>query len=238
MKILCVSDEIDPFIYTPHVKRQFGDVSAVLCAGDLPMDYIDFIVSTLNKPTYFVFGNHNLKEYKYYHKEIGSSPLSYQNSMQAEAARAHGAYYAGFKVLADPALTITDPVTKKKRPLLIAGISGSIDYNHGPAQWTERQMAGKLRAMSLPLIMNKFRYGTYLDIFLTHASPRHIHDKEDPCHKGFECFNKFLQKYKPRYMVHGHIHLYDQNEERAGDYYGVRVVNAYSHTIIEFPEED
>ena len=63
MKILCVSDEIDPLIYNSSVKQVFGDIDVVLCAGDLPMDYIDFIVSTLNKPTYFVFGNHNLKEY-------------------------------------------------------------------------------------------------------------------------------------------------------------------------------
>ena len=68
---------------------------------------------------------------------------------------------------------------------------------------------------------------------MTHASPRRIHDKEDPCHKGFECFHDFLKKYEPRYMVHGHIHLYNQNEERVGLYYNTTVVNAYSHHVIE-----
>ncbi len=237
MKILCVSDEIDPFIYTSTVKEQFGDVSAVLCAGDLPMDYIDFIVSTLNKPTYFVFGNHNLKEYKYFHKEFTPPMASYSNSVPAAATRGHGATYMGFKSLADWSIKFTDPVTKKERPLLIAGVSGSMNYNHGMAQFTEGQMRSKLRSLAPSLLMNKLRYGKYLDIFLTHASPRHIHDKEDPCHQGFECFNTFLKKYRPTYMIHGHIHLYDQNEERRGEYYGVQVVNAYSHCVIELPPD-
>ncbi|MBQ7619104.1 MAG: metallophosphoesterase [Treponema sp.] len=232
MKILCVSDEVDPFIYNPAVKQLFGDVGAVLCAGDLPMDYIDFIVSTLNKPTYFVFGNHNLSEYKYYASEFRSSSLSDQNSMEAQASRGHGASYLGFKCVASE-ITFEDPKTKKKQPLLIAGAPGSIDYNHGQCQFTESQMKWKLLSMAPSLMMNKLRYGSYLDIFLTHASPRRIHDKEDPCHKGFECFHDFLKKYEPRYMVHGHIHLYNQNEERVGLYYNTTVVNAYSHHVIE-----
>ena len=74
MKILCVSDQIDPLIYSVNAQKNFPDVDAVLCAGDLPMDYVDFIVTVLNKPTYFIFGNHNLKEYKYYHNNKNPSP--------------------------------------------------------------------------------------------------------------------------------------------------------------------
>ncbi|MBE6351231.1 MAG: metallophosphoesterase, partial [Spirochaetaceae bacterium] len=63
MKILCVSDQIDPLVYSNAIKERFSDIEIVFCAGDLPMEYIDFIVSSLNVPTYFVFGNHNLKEF-------------------------------------------------------------------------------------------------------------------------------------------------------------------------------
>ena len=58
MKILCISDQIDPLIYTNSIRQRFADVDLVLCAGDLPMDYLEFIVSSLNKPVFFVFGNH------------------------------------------------------------------------------------------------------------------------------------------------------------------------------------
>ena len=69
MKILCVSDYVDPLIYNQNVKEAFPDIDLILCAGDLPMDYVDFIVSVFNKPTYFVFGNHDLKEYHFYHRD-------------------------------------------------------------------------------------------------------------------------------------------------------------------------
>ena len=64
MKILCLSDFVDPLIYNQNVKEAFPDIDAVLCAGDLPIDYIDFIDSVLNKPTYWIFGNHNLEAFK------------------------------------------------------------------------------------------------------------------------------------------------------------------------------
>ncbi|MBQ7752376.1 MAG: metallophosphoesterase [Treponema sp.] len=236
MKILCVSDYVDPLIYNPNLKQAFPDIDLVLCAGDLPMDYIDFIVTVLNKPTYFVFGNHNLKELKYYevtpdHLRGGAKPFP-----QPEKC-AHGATYLGFKTEVNHKLSYIDPKTGKKTPLLIAGISGSSKYNNGACQYTDREMKHHLKKLGLRLLWNKIRYGRYLDIFLTHATPRHIHDHEDPCHVGFESFNWFLQKYKPSLMIHGHIHLYDMREERSGIYYDTKIVNAYAHCIIDFPDD-
>lgn len=236
MKILCLSDYVDPLIYNPNIKDAFSDIDLVLCAGDLPMDYIDFVVTMLNKPTYFIFGNHNLKELKYYEKVPENYRNQYTKLTAESSGQGHGGIYAGFRCIRNHALMIQDPKTGKKRPLLIAGVSGSSKYNNGACQYSEGEMKHKLKKLSFSLLMNKIRYGSYLDIFLTHASPRHIHDHEDPCHIGFECYNWFLQKYKPALMVHGHIHLYDLREERAGKYYETKIINAYAHYIIEYPE--
>lgn len=233
MKILCVSDFVDPLIYNQNVKESFSDIDLILCAGDLPMDYIDFIVTVFNKPTYFIFGNHNLKEFHYYHKDPMHSHNMYENTCHG-----HGATYLGFKTFVNHDLMITDPDTGIERPLLIAGVSGSLKYNKGLNQYSDSEMKFKLIKMIPQLMRNKRKYGKYLDIFMTHASPRHIHDHEDPCHKGFECYNWFLQKFKPTYMVHGHIHLYDLREERVGKYFDTTVVNAYSHYVIELPSKD
>ena len=241
MKILCVSDQIDPLVYSSLAKERFADIDVVLCAGDLPSDYIDFIVSTLNKPAFFIFGNHNLTEFSYYHKapkrQKGSHPTWEKEYSIYDMSANFGAVYAGFKNLRDKSIKVYDPLTKKTRPLLISGVSGSRRYNKGLCQYTERQMSLYLLKMVPGLIYNKIRYGRYLDIFLAHASPRHIHDKEDPCHKGFNCFNRFIQKFTPEYFIHGHIHLYDANATRITE---VRtksgtttVVNAYSHYILE-----
>ncbi|MBQ0002529.1 MAG: metallophosphoesterase [Treponema sp.] len=233
MKILIVSDQIDPFIYNYAIKDLFKDVECVLCAGDLPMDYIDFIVSTLNKPTYFIFGNHNLKEYNFYHAYL-------PKDRQTTSTEYHscGAIYAGFKVITDKNLKWTNPKNNRQTPLLIAGVSGSLDYNHGLNQFTEAQMNLKLLKMIPRLFLNKIIYGRYLDVFLTHATPRHVHDHEDNCHKGFRCFNKFIKHFKPAYMVHGHIHLYDPNEPRISVYEKSIIVNAYGHYVIDLPAAD
>lgn len=237
MKVLCVSDYVDPLIYNQNAKELFPDIDLILCAGDLPMDYIDFIVTVFNKPTYFVFGNHNLKDLRYYHKDERTMPFQdYGND--TTSSHFHGATYLGFQHYTDNRLMVNDPVTGKQRPLLLAGVSGSLKYNQGPCQYSDFQMKLKLLKLVPTLIYNKIKYGTYLDIFMTHASPRHIHDHEDPCHKGFECFNWFLQKYKPKVMIHGHIHLYDMREERVGKYYDTTIINAYAHHVFEYPLTD
>ena len=233
MKILCVSDYVDPMIYNQNVREAYSDIDLILCAGDLPMDYIDFIVSVFNKPTYFVFGNHDLKEYHLYHKDSRLDSHYIKNYEQS--VQGHGATYLGFKSFVNTNLLVEDPESGKKRPLLIAGTSGTLRYNNGLCQFSEKQMKLKLLKMVPKLIYNKLKYGQFLDIFMTHASPRHIHDHEDPCHLGFECYNWFLQHFKPTYMVHGHIHLYDLREERVGKYYDPIVVNAYAHYVIELP---
>jgi len=235
MKILCLSDYVDPLIYNQNVREVFSDVDLVLCAGDLPIDYVDYVVTMLSKPVYFIFGNHNLKDFSYYHKSARNMPDSISDDYR-KATFGHGGIYAGFKVLEDKSLSFTDPNTGKKTPLLIAGVSGSLMYNKGLNQYTERQMKRRLLLMVPKLIKNKLKYGRYMDILLTHASPRHIHDKEDPCHKGFECFNWFFKKFKPAYLVHGHIHLYDAREERVTRIEDTTIVNAYAHWTIEFPE--
>jgi Icc-related predicted phosphoesterase len=59
LKILCVADEIDLVVYSSSVKERFGDTDLILSAGDLPDEYLEFIVSMLNKPIISVAGNHD-----------------------------------------------------------------------------------------------------------------------------------------------------------------------------------
>jgi Icc-related predicted phosphoesterase len=223
MKILCISDQIDPLVYSGSIKERFKDIDLVLCAGDLAMEYVDFIVTSLNKPTYFIFGNHNLKEFCYYHPEVAHSRGMYIDE-DMKMKHSHGAIYTGFNVF-------------KEGNLLIAGASGSLRYNNGLNQYSDKEMFYRLLKMIPKLVYNKMKYGRYLDIFLTHASPLGIHDKDDPCHKGFKCYLWFLNKFTPKYMIHGHIHLYDLQAPRISTYDKTTVINAYSHYILEIEEK-
>ncbi|GMO12521.1 MAG: metallophosphoesterase [Treponemataceae bacterium] len=226
MKFLCLSDTIDPLVYSEAIKERFADVDAVLCAGDLPMEYIDFVVSMLNVPVYFVFGNHNLKEFPYYHKSFQTEELFEEhNSKKKEPFSGCGAVYAGFKV---HRLKVAE-----KKTLLIAGSSGSIWYNGGMAQYSDRRMFLILLGMAPSLLYNKIRYGRFLDVFLTHSPPYKIHDKEDPCHTGFKCFRWFLKQFQPACMIHGHIHLYDFLAKRVSVYHKTKIINVYSHYVAD-----
>lgn len=218
MKILCISDQIDPLVYSNNAKERFKDIDIVLAAGDLPMEYIDYVVSTLNKTTFFVFGNHNLKNFNRFHhsKKAKKTP-----NFEGNATHLAGAAYVGFKVL-------------KEENLLIAGASGSLKYNKGESQYSDKQMHRKLLKLIPTLLYNKIRYGRYLDIFLTHAPPLGIHDKDDRCHTGFKSFLWFMRIFKPKYLVHGHIHLYDLQDTRVSHFEETTIVNAFSHHIIEF----
>ncbi len=210
MKILIVADHKDPLVYSPNVKKRFGNVDIVLGAGDLPLEYYGFIVSSLNKPLYFVFGNHNLKRYKVFKYRESVPHYSARDALTAASelyGNSFGSTYIGDRVL-----------FLKKQNLLIAGLGGSRRYNKGLNQYAEWQMYLKIFRMIPRLFWNKIRHGRYLDILLTHASPRGIHDREDPCHKGFKSFLWFMDHFKPRYLLHGHIHLYSLNEKRQSSY--------------------
>ena len=219
MKILCVSDQIDPLIYTNSIKQRFADVDLILSAGDLPMDYLDFIISTLNKPLLFVFGNHHTGDMLYYKSEN-----SVYDSGMTNEFHYSGATYADAKVLCEEGL-------------IIAGLGGSMRYNRGDNQFTDFQMKMKMLKLIPGLLFNRVFRGRYLDILLTHASPLGIHDRQDKCHWGFKCFLWFMRVFKPRYLIHGHIHLYDLCEVRTSKYRDTLVINAYSHCLIDTGEK-
>jgi Icc-related predicted phosphoesterase len=46
-----------------------------------------------------------------------------------------------------------------------------------------------------------------VDAFVAHNSPRHIHDREDDVHFGFEAFTHYIERAQPRVFIHGHQHI-------------------------------
>ncbi len=221
MKILCIADHVDPRVYSNAIKERFKDVDLVLSAGDLPMDYLGFIVTCLNKTLYFVFGNHNLKYLGRFNKKYEKQFIPPHQRLKS-----FGSTYVGFNVKYN-----------KKNDLIIMGLGGCKKYNNADNQHTEFEMYKHMIRLLPKLLFNKIFRGRYLDILLTHAAPRGIHDKEDPCHVGFKSFKWFMRKFSPQYLLHGHIHLYNINEKKITDYYNTRVINVYDHFVLDFDKE-
>lgn len=111
----------------------------------------------------------------------------------------------------------------------IIGFSGSRWYNGNINQYTEEQMARFIGRLRFALWRQKG-----VDLVLTHAPPRFIHDAEDRCHRGFRIFRQFIDKYQPRFFIHGHIHaLFAGDEERITRVNSTSVINSYGHFVFQ-----
>jgi uncharacterized protein len=59
VKILCISDRVESMLHGPNLNSYAGGVEAVISCGDLPFDYLEYIVTFLGVPVYYVLGNHD-----------------------------------------------------------------------------------------------------------------------------------------------------------------------------------
>jgi len=214
MKILLVSDQVDPIVYSPRMRDRFKDVDFVLSAGDLPSEYLGFITSMLNKDLLFVSGNHDL----------GALEARGVARWREEGRLAPGA---------DTGAVNADFKFKKVEGLTVLGLPGSMLYNKGSNQYSEFEMSLRIAFLLPRLLFNRMRRGRGADLILTHASPRGIHDRDDLCHRGFKCFLWLMRVFKPRWLVHGHIHLYDLADVRVSVYMQTTVINAFGHWMLD-----
>jgi Icc-related predicted phosphoesterase len=212
MKILSVSDKVDELVYSPAIKHLFADVDLVLGCGDLPYYYLEFIVTMLGGPLFYVIGNHG-------------------NAVKKQHEPEHLWEYPG-------GCENIDGRVVRYRKLLIAGLEGSMRYNNSPRfQYTEREMARKVWQLAPSLVMNRLFYGRYLDILITHAPPAGIHDQPDRCHQGFRAFLTFMEYFRPRYLVHGHVHVYSPQQPTETQYGRTAVLNTYGYRTVEIDGE-
>jgi calcineurin-like phosphoesterase family protein len=218
MRILCISDQVDPLVYSSRMKDRFSDIDLVLAAGDLPMEYLGFITSMLNKPLLYVEGNHDLGRVAPW----GEDSISRFPSPHGQD-EATGALDVGFRFARVEGLTVL-------------GLPGSMRYNRGPNQFTEAQMMFHILLRLPVLLLNRLLRGRACDIVLTHAPPRAIHDRDDPCHRGFRSFNWLIKTVRPRWLIHGHVHLYDLGDVRVTRSLDTTVVNAFGHWVLETEE--
>jgi Icc-related predicted phosphoesterase len=206
VRILAVSDQVVKGIYSSHIRKRFGHVDIVVSCGDLPYSYLEYIVSMLDVPCFFVHGNHD-------------GPI----------------HTADGCVLTEPGGWIDlDGRTVESKGVLLAGLEGSIRYRpDGCFQYTEGEMTFKALQLALALAMNRVRYGRYLDILVTHAPPLGIHDGKDWPHRGFKVFLDLMDRFRPRYLLHGHKHIYGL-EAWQTHYRNTKVINVYPYRVIEW----
>lgn len=207
MKILSLSDEDLDQLYTTQAKERFAEVDLIIGCGDLSYCYLEFLVSLLDKPTFFVRGNHDkVMEYK------DAGPRS----------EPHGAIDLHRRVF-------------HHKGVILAGVEGSLRYKPGPFMYTQGEMLLNVLRLAPRLLWNRVRYGRFLDIFVTHAPPLGIHDDySDLPHRGIRAFLWFDRVFQPALHLHGHIHVYRWSATTETCLGKTRVINTYGYRLTEF----
>lgn len=180
--ILSVSDNVSQRLDSCQAPEKIGKVDLIISCGDLPFDYLEFLMGSFNIPMYYVLGNHDGEGF---FRESGK--VDYQPD-------------AGESI---------DGRTVEAKGILIAGLGGSIRHGYTlKNQYTEAEMWRRVLKLTPQLLSNQVRYGRRLDIFVSHSPARGFHESEDPAHRGFAAFRWLLEWAKPRWMLHGHSQFF------------------------------
>ena len=120
------------------------------------------------------------------------------------------------------------------RGVRFLGLGGSMRYKSGPYQYTENQMKRRMMRLWLPLARHKG-----FDILVTHAPAFQLGDGKGLTHTGFQTFRTLMEKYRPAFFVHGHVHLsYTPTAPRVSRYLDTTIINAYEKYEFSFHEEN
>lgn len=110
------------------------------------------------------------------------------------------------------------------------GLGGSYRYQpYGTTMYTESEMRWRIARLWFSLFKKKG-----FDILVTHAAAYGQGDLNTIPHRGFKCFLRLMEKYHPRYMIHGHVHRnYGYKIPVISQYCDTKIINAFrSHVII------
>lgn len=196
MKILLISDKTSPALYENYSLHTFKDVDMVVSCGDLPPYYLEFIVSTLNVPCFYVPGNHD----------------------------------TSFSTEPPPGWIPLDGRIVKYNGITMMGLGGVMRYKPGPYQYTEVEMKARFLKM-LPRI---WLHSSRIDLFVSHAPAYRLGDLEIPPHRGFKVFRYIIEKYQPRYHLHGHVHLNYSSHPRMLNHEATKIINGFQYYLLDY----
>ena len=213
LNILAVSDKVLETHYTANVTNLYPKIDLLIGCGDLPYYYLDFLASALDRRMAYVLGNHD--EGRQYSSELG------------ELTEVRG----GLNIHRRSVM---------EKGVLLAGLQLSMRYRpNRRLQYSEAEMRVEAIRMFPRLLFNRVRYGRFMDIFVTHSPPFGIHDEPDLTHIGFKFFLTMLRVFKPRYMLHGHIHRHNNiHNTQTSTYHQTTIINVYPRYLLKFPLPD
>ena len=191
MKILAVSDEESENLWSGRVREIARGIDVIVSCGDLRREYLEFLLTMINAPLLYVFGNHD---------ECGPEG----------------------GICIDGKVYELDGVR-------FLGLGGSMRYRQGEHMYSESEMRRRYYRLRPRLWLTGG-----IDVLVSHAPAKGYGDLEDIAHRGFETFNVIMNRYRPKYMLHGHIHsAYGRIKREYVHESGTRILNVCGYRIIE-----
>ena len=143
-----------------------------------------------------------------------------------------GNHDTGYAVTEPEGCDCIDAQIVEYRGLRILGLGGCRKYRPGDHQYTEKEMRHRIRKLRWKIA----KYGG-VDIVVTHAPPEGVGDSEDIAHRGFGSFLELMERYQPRYLLHGHVHAnYSRHLERVRTLGETTLVNCCERYFLEVPD--
>ena len=167
--------------------------------------------------------------------DLKAAYLSFVVTMaRAPVLYVHGNHDTGYAVTEPEGCDCIDGKIVEYRGLRILGLGGCVWYRPGDHQYTQKQMAKRIRKLRWDIA----KYGG-VDIVVTHAPPAGVGDSDDRAHQGFESFLELIDRYHPRYLLHGHVHKsYSMDFLREREYHGTQVINVCEKYVLDIPDEE
>ncbi|MPL94022.1 hypothetical protein SDC9_40170 [bioreactor metagenome] len=123
----------------------------------------------------------------------------------------------------------------EEKPVVIKGVRfvgfggckcAKTEANH----YSERDMARRVKRTESLLTLQRKGF----DVLVTHAPAAGLGDGDDSFHEGFAAFRALIDRFQPRYHLHGHQHLsYSIGSKRVIEYNQTTIVNGFNYYLMD-----
>jgi Icc-related predicted phosphoesterase len=233
IRILAVADEVEETLYGETLGQLQPDL--VVSCGDLPFDYLEYIVTVLSVPLLYVPGNHD--------PDLSTRLVEEREVHQAGLLIGSGAgpdrlMVRKFAAPPGPEGCLNvDGRVAEAAGLLVAGLGGSVDYAEGSNRYSQGQMSRRAWRLRARGRLRRPLRRRAVDVLITHSPPLGLGDEpDDPAHVGFAAFHPLVASLRPRLLLHGHVHPHGtaRPDRWLND---TKVVNVVPYRVLEMEEE-
>ncbi|MGL4670768.1 MAG: metallophosphoesterase family protein [Cetobacterium sp.] len=109
----------------------------------------------------------------------------------------------------------------------IVGFDGSQKYSMGNHQYSEKDVFFMVMKSYMKTVFKT------VDLVISHSPIGGINEGNDPIHKGFKSYRKAVDLLKPKYWLHGHVHLKSHHEIQEAELETTKIINVFGYKVLD-----